>query len=840
MAFGSFCAAVVPAAAQHTSWSVSTADDLTKALHNASNNNVTDPTVVNTITLAGNISGSSQWFVNANLNIVGNGYTIDMNNADRAFFIAGGTVGVNDLTITNGNARGGTGGAGNGLGGGIFVGSGAYTTGDGSTVSGISATQVTISNVIFSGNQANGGTGGNASLSAYAGMGGGGGMGGDGGAGASFTAHVSDGGGTSFDSYYYWAGGGGGFGMTAFGGSAAQGQGVSIVGGNGLAGSFVSPPLYAGAGAGPDELATGIQGGYYGGGGGVGGMILTGVGGNPGGGGGVGGSNATGYSGGQGGFGGGGGASQYGAGGGGFGGGGAGSQNNAGGTGGFGGGGGGSSISAGQGGFGAGAGDSNGYGGGGLGAGGAIFVMQGASLTIQNSSISAGSVSGGASGGGSAGVGYALGSGIFYAGGNLNYEVTSGTSTVSDSISDGVIYPVSLTKTGSGTLVLSNPANDWRGLTQVQAGVLEVYTVSLPEVFPVSVSANANLTFGSVANTSGNFTGDIIGNGSVTIGDATNLGAGGVITLSGGNTYSGGTVVNGSTLRTGGAQAFGVGPGGLSLWSSTASGTSGTVNGATVDVNGFSITVAGLTGDGRALVTNSSTTAATLTVTGSSSQYQGQISGPIALAVESTGTFTLSGNSTYSGATNVDGGTLMVSGTLGGLAAGVTVANGAALGGTGVINRSVAVESGGTVAAGLGTLTVDSLVLENGSNLWFSLGAAGSPSVIVQGGLGLDLGKNVTLFLTTGTGFGAGVYPLINSYATIDQSNGFSGWSIVGLPSAYSATFEVGQAYDAHPGLSLVVAVPEPSTLVLVAAGVIAVAGWHVRRSGPNTARRHV
>ena len=131
-------------------------------------------------------------------------------------------------------------------------------------------------------------------------------------------------------------------------------------------------------------------------------------------------------------------------------------------------------------------------------------------------------------------------------------------------------------------------------------------------------------------------------------------------------------------------------------------------------------------------------------------------------------------------------------------------------------------------------------MLENGSNLWFSLGAAGSPSVIVQGGLGLDLGKNVTLFLTTGTGFGAGVYPLINSYATIDQSNGFSGWSIVGLPSAYSATFEVGQAYDAHPGLSLVVAVPEPSTLVLVAAGVIAVAGWHVRRSGPNTARRHV
>ena len=101
-----FVGAARPAAAQ-TSWSVSTAGELSAALAGAFNNNVTNLSLVNTITLAGSISGSSQWVVNANVNIVGNGYTIDMNNTDRAFFIAGGTVGINNLSITNGNAAGG-------------------------------------------------------------------------------------------------------------------------------------------------------------------------------------------------------------------------------------------------------------------------------------------------------------------------------------------------------------------------------------------------------------------------------------------------------------------------------------------------------------------------------------------------------------------------------------------------------------------------------------------------------------------------------------------------------------------------------------------------------------
>lgn len=76
------------------------------ALAGAFNNNVSNPSLLNTITLAGNISGSSQWIVNANVNIIGNGYTINMNNADRAFFITRGTVAISNLAIKNGNAAG--------------------------------------------------------------------------------------------------------------------------------------------------------------------------------------------------------------------------------------------------------------------------------------------------------------------------------------------------------------------------------------------------------------------------------------------------------------------------------------------------------------------------------------------------------------------------------------------------------------------------------------------------------------------------------------------------------------------------------------------------------------
>ena len=123
---------VVPVEAQQ-SFQVYNATDLSNALAQAFSDSLNDSGITDTIVLDDNISSTSEFILNANVNILGNAYSIDMNNADRAFFIAGGRVGISNLTIQDGNASGGEGsqggGGGAGLGGAIFIGSGTYLGG---------------------------------------------------------------------------------------------------------------------------------------------------------------------------------------------------------------------------------------------------------------------------------------------------------------------------------------------------------------------------------------------------------------------------------------------------------------------------------------------------------------------------------------------------------------------------------------------------------------------------------------------------------------------------------------------------------------------------------------
>ncbi|MFN6487861.1 MULTISPECIES: hypothetical protein [unclassified Nostoc] len=118
------------------------------------------------------ITGVMKTLVNSNITIVGNNHSIsgDANdngsndNGDvRPLFILSGTVGISDLTITNGRAKGGDagiGGGGAGLGGGLFIYDG----------------NVSLTNVAFTNNAAQGGNGGVLGLN----VGGGGGMFGNG------------------------------------------------------------------------------------------------------------------------------------------------------------------------------------------------------------------------------------------------------------------------------------------------------------------------------------------------------------------------------------------------------------------------------------------------------------------------------------------------------------------------------------------------------------------------------------------------------------------------------------------------------------------------------------
>ena len=187
------------------------------------------------------------------------------------------------------------------------------------------------------------------------------------------------------------------------------------------------------------------------------------------------------------------------------------------------------------------------------------------------------------------------------------------------------------------------------------------------------------------------------------------------MTLSGVNTYSGATTVSAGTLQAGSTTAL-------------SANSDFTVN-AILDLNGFSNAIGSLAGSG--IITNNRAVAATLTAGGDnnpSTTFTGVLQngpGTLGLSKSGTGTLILTGTSTYSGLTDVQAGLLSVRGTLSNSA--VHVESGATLGGTGTINGTVTVLSGGILSPGNspGTLTVGSLVLNAGSFSNFDLGPAG-------------------------------------------------------------------------------------------------------------------
>ncbi|WP_127144324.1 autotransporter outer membrane beta-barrel domain-containing protein [Pelagibacterium montanilacus] len=136
-----------------------------------------------------------------------------------------------------------------------------------------------------------------------------------------------------------------------------------------------------------------------------------------------------------------------------------------------------------------------------------------------------------------------------------------------------------------------------------------------------------------------------------------------------------------------------------------------------------------------------------------------------------SGTTRLTGDGAtyFSGQTTVGDATLEVTGSLGGT---IVIEGQGTLGGTGTLG-AVTIEDGGTIAPGMsaGTLTMDSLVLNDTSVLKFELGTpgttVGNDLIVVTGDLTLDGQLNVTEL----PNFGNGVYSLIQ-YGTLVADHG--------------------------------------------------------------------
>lgn len=624
------------------------------------------------------------------------GLAISGDHAFRVFFVQGGTVTIENLTIKNGLAQGGAGGTGGGggmgAGGAIYVNAGAA---------------VTVSNVDLAGNAAIGGAGGTGSSAVNGG--GGGGLGGGGGQPASDPRTAGFGGGGG-----YTGGGGGGGANGPSPGAGGAGVVPSDIGSAGQLGNI-------GGDGGGLNGGTGGPGGDIPGGGGGGGGLATGAGGDGGAGfvgdgaagtAGGGGGSAVGAGGDGGAFGGGGGGLANG-GKGGFGGGGGGAGNSTfgpptvstGGAGGFGGGGGGalaasgSTATGGIGGSGGGSGGSGdvtagGSGGGGAAFGGAIFVASGGSLTIGRGGVSASNVTAGTGGTGSATAvagtnGAAAGQDLFLAtGSTVSFSPGTGnTFTVSGTIADdsrnslpsGNSYTPgngagAAITVASGTVELDG-ADTYAGGTSLTGGAIRIGNDAALGSGGLTMGAGTTLEF-----TGGGFT---INNPIALIGDPTiDTGSGnqtvsgvisgtnaelvkqgtGSLTLTNTETYTGQTTVDAGTLALTGSGSI-----------AASSGLNLAGSGAGFDITaGGNQTIAGLSGAAGSTVSLGSNT---LTVNDSTiTTFAGTIQGDGGLAKQGTGSLVLTGANTYTGGTTITAGTLQLGagGTSGSVTGNVT------------------------------------------------------------------------------------------------------------------------------------------------------------------------
>jgi T5SS/PEP-CTERM-associated repeat protein/autotransporter-associated beta strand protein len=323
----------------------------------------------------------------------------------------------------------------------------------------------------------------------------------------------------------------------------------------------------------------------------------------------------------------------------------------------------------------------------------------------------------------------------------------------------------------------------------------------------------------------------------------------GTVTISGG-TWSNSANLNVGNTGTGTLTISGSGgTGGLVIVGGALSkGTAGTIN-----LNAGGTLQIGTGSASGALATDLVNNGAVVFNRIGSGTVAASISGTGSLTMTGAGTLRFSGTSSYSGATAINAGALLVNGGLGGTA--VSVNNAGLLGGSGTIGGHVTVSAGGTLAPGdgIGSLAIGGATLLDGAGFAYEINSfapLAADLLTVTGDLSLAGTVGLTLIdlATTPAAFADGTtFSLINY--TGDWNGGL--FTYGGSTLADGGIFTVGDQlwridYDAAGGgLNFVgehlsdsqflniVAVPEPSSCVLLFAGLCGIF-WQFCPSGAS------
>jgi autotransporter-associated beta strand protein len=378
-------------------------------------------------------------------------------------------------------------------------------------------------------------------------------------------------------------------------------------------------------------------------------------------------------------------------------------------------------------------------------------------------------------------------------------DTASGSLTISGILSGSQ----GLTKAGANTLTLSG-TNTYTGKTNIIAGTLSINTLKDTSTSS-ALGAPTTAANGTIAIGNGTTAATLVYTGS---GDTTNR----VIDLAG---TTGGVTIDqsgsGTLTFTSAFTATGAGAKTLTLQGSTASG--GVISAAIVDSSSATALTKAGTGTwslsgacsftgatavnggtlnlGAGGTTGSLATSSSITVTSpgifafnrSNAVTMGTdcnsvISGTGAVTQSGSGTTTVGSTQTYTGATTINAGIFLVTGSTHASSA-VAVNSGGTLKGTGTINGTITVASGGTVGPGLtgvaiGQLNVVNATLQSGSTVSVDLDGTTPTFDKINSAAGtITLAGNLTVATLTNAALGK-VYTIIGAATVTGTFNGLA------------------------------------------------------------------